>query len=130
VRNNGKRALVLWWWFIYIVPKVNKKCDFLDMIWKMGLLRNMFLELCKVPSCFKNHVKGRYTLDIKSYCDKKIKRHFSSNISFPVCIEKKNFRGTILNILKCHYSNILKKKISFYQNVVFTFYQNIVCKNV
>jgi len=33
------------------------------------------------------------------------------------------------NILKFHY-NILKKKISFCQNVFLSFYRNIVCKNV
>jgi hypothetical protein len=40
------------------------------------------------------YVKARYTLDffardiaIKRYCDKEIKRHFSFNIFFPVCID-------------------------------------------
>jgi len=45
-----------------------------------------------------------------------------------VCIENIYF-WTILNILKCHY-NILKKKISCYQNVFLSFYRNIVCENV
>jgi len=62
------------------------------------------------------------------YCDKKIKRHFWSNIFFHcvnwkylflsmdtrVCIENHN-------ILKCHY-NILKKKLSFYQNIFLSQY--------
>jgi hypothetical protein len=47
---------------------------------------------------------------------------------FPVCIENLYFE-TILNIWKCHY-NILKKKISFYQNVFLSFYLNVVCKNI
>jgi len=33
------------------------------------------------------------------------------------------------NILKCHF-NILKKKVSLYQNVFLSFYLNIVCGNV
>ncbi len=45
MRNKGKRPLVVWWWFISNVPKVNKKCDFIDMIWK---------------TCFKNFAKFRH----------------------------------------------------------------------
>ncbi len=49
-----------------------------------------------------------------------MKRHFSSKIFFS-CVIWKYFFETILNILKCHY-NILKKKISFYQNVFLSQY--------
>jgi hypothetical protein len=62
----------------------------------------------------KNHIKARYTLDIfarniaiKRCCDEKIKRHFSSNIFFPVCIE-----NIFWDHSKCNY-NILKKKYLF-----------------
>ncbi len=41
VRNCGKRPLVVWWELIFNVPKVNKKSELSDMIWKMGFLRNM-----------------------------------------------------------------------------------------
>jgi hypothetical protein len=38
------------WWFgvfsFYIVPKINKKGDFIDMNQKIPLLRNMFTQIC------------------------------------------------------------------------------------
>jgi len=47
VRNNGKRPLEVWCFFISNVPKVNKKSELIDMIQKMGLLRNMISCLRK-----------------------------------------------------------------------------------
>jgi len=52
-----------------------------------------------------------HNIEIKKYCNKKIKRHFSSNIFISQ-------------------SNILEKKIYFYQNIFFIFYRNIVYKNI
>jgi len=53
-----------------------------------------------------------FWLTILRYCDKKIKRHFSTNIFFTVWIEN-IFFYLFETILKCNYT-ILKKKISFY----------------
>jgi len=74
--------------------------------------------------------KALYTLDIfehnisiKRYWDKKIKRHFSSNIFFPVCIEK-FFWGQFWI-----FSNVIaifwRKKKYFYRNIFLSFYHNI-----
>ncbi len=54
-----KRPLVVSSHFIKHVPKVNKKCEMIDMIDKIPLLRNMrrarFAR--KVPSCFKKLIQ-------------------------------------------------------------------------
>jgi len=107
----------------------------IEFPWQVFAFQRYELQFCKWSSPAKKIalVKGRYTLDIfahdiaiKRYCDKKT--FFIQNMFF-LCVLKIFFFGTILNILKCHY-NILKKKISFYQNVFLSFYLNIVCENV
>ncbi len=46
MRNCGKRPLVVWWQFIFNVPKVNKKSKLCDITWEMGFHRNM--KFCHV----------------------------------------------------------------------------------
>jgi len=96
-------------WFLEVLWSALNMLILISCLFLLGLIHNR--HFCS-QYCNKK-------IEVKRYCDKK--DIFHPKYFFPVCIEI-IFLGTILNILK--------KKISFYQNVFLSFNRNIVCKNV
>ncbi len=59
VCNHGKIPLVVLWLFVKKCSKNKQKSDFIDINWKMGLLRNICMQISKIlkPSRYQKITK-------------------------------------------------------------------------